>query len=228
VTLGYSVYRQRRDDGDHNSAQGYLLGVERRLSDATRVRAALSQHVRFPTIRQLYDADSGVAALEHETARNKEIGLSHRFGADTQVALTLFRNDVADYIEKDEVSGLFANFDHYRFTGVEVDAQTRVSTTLRLRGSYSYTESENLSSGAEVKELQYRPDHKVVLEALLDMGAGWRGQLSGTALNDQVHYSRSSPKQKAPVRNLFDDLYETSYGLPQPGRFLYVGVEYGI
>jgi len=253
ITLGYSAYRQDRDDGDDQRAHGYLIGIEHALTDATRLRAAISQHVRFPTIRQLYDASSGDASLDRELARNKEIGISHRFSPDADVALTVFRNDVDNYIEKDENTNLYANFDHYRFSGVEINGRVQVTRDFQLRGGYTYTESKNLSDEAEFETLQYRPNHKLSLEALYAFGAGWNAQVSAVALNDQVYFSRTAPTQKAELndiflvnfklaktlgqsgasvyvgaRNLFDENDETSYGLPQPGRFVYAGVEYGL
>ena len=253
LTAGYSRYHQGRESSGDSDANGYLLGAAYALSDVTSLRATASQHVRFPTISQLYDASSGNPGLKTETARNTEIGASHRFSATSSLSLALFRNEVHNYIEKDNFSNTYLNYDHYRFSGVEVSGDAALGDRLRLRASYTYQQSDNLSPGASFAQLQYRPRHKASVEADYDFGGGLQGNASLLSAARQYYYSRTTPLQQAQLNdytllnfklskrlgpsgaslylgasNLFDKNYETAYGLPQAGRFLYAGVEYAL
>ncbi len=253
VTAGYSHYRQTRDNDPGQNADGYLMGVAYAVSEATSLRIAASQHVRFPTISQLYDAASGNPGLKTETARNKEVGATHRLAADTQLSLAFFHNDVYNYIEKDTSTNKYLNFDHYRFMGLELGGETRFGDALRLRVSYTQQQSDNLSAGTPFMQLQYRPRHKVSLEADGSLGNGVTGYASLLSAADQYYYSRTTPLQQAQLNNytllnfkvskrlaeknvslylgannLLDRNYETAYGFPQAGRFVYAGLQYGL
>ena len=253
LTAGYSHYRQTRDGDPGQSADGYLLGIAYAVSEATSLRLASSQHVRFPTISQLYDATSGNAGLKTETARNKEVGATHRLAADTQISLALFHNDVYNYIEKDNGSNKYLNFDHYRFIGVELGGETKLGDALRLRANYTQQQSDNLSAGTGFMQLQYRPRHKASLEADYSFGYGITGNASLLSAADQYYYSRTTPLQQAKLNNytllgfkvskrladkntsvylgannLLDRNYETAYGFPQAGRFVYAGIDYAM
>jgi vitamin B12 transporter len=216
------------------------------------VRGAASKHVRFPDIRQLYDATSGVNSLKVETALNKELGVDHKFSPDLRAGMTVFQNDVQNFIEKDDTTGLFTNYDHYRFVGTELTGNWAASSALNLAGSYTYMRSSNLSSGASYEDLQYRPSNRTTFEGDYRFGDGWRLNLSAIFVNGQYYFSRTTPTQEATlknyrtvdvklskrlsktvstylgVKNLFDEDYSSSYALPAPGRFVFVGLDYQI
>ncbi len=251
LTAGLSHAWQVRDEGRRDDADGYLLGGYYDVSAATRLRASLSRHVRFPTIRQLYDPTSGNLALDPESARNAEIGAKHRLSAATSVGAVAFRDDVHNYIEQDRVTNQFMNYDRYVFRGVELTLHTRATRRLSLDLAYTHLLAQNLSAGADSVDLQYRPRDKASADAAYDFGGGLTGYGSVILVGDQAYFSRTTPAAEAQLPgyalldfklekripgthsalflgadNLFDKEYETSYGFPQAGRFIYAGVDY--
>ena len=119
-----------------------------------------------------------------------------------------------------------------------------------VRLGYSFLDSEDRSSGTQVDELEYRPEHKIALDGSYAWNLGLSAYASIMYLTDQYHYSDTDPvmqrklnsitvvdlklQQKlvwdqfyayAGVNNLFDKDYEESYGFPQAGRMVYVGLK---
>jgi outer membrane cobalamin receptor len=119
-----------------------------------------------------------------------------------------------------------------------------------LRAGYTYLDTEDKSQDTERDELQYRPKHTVTLEGKYTFPFGFSPYANIIYVADQVFYSRETPLQKRSlndfvlvnlkfdqmlfkgkadlyvgVDNLFDVDYETSYGFPQAGRFIYGGIQ---
>ena len=98
--------------------------------------------------------------------------------------------------------------------------------------------------------MQYRPGDKVTASAAYRFSWGTSIYASVMYLGDQYFYDKNQVEKKglgdytvvdlkvtqniyqdkwdvyAGVKNLFDENYEQSYGLPQAGRTIYGGVEY--
>lgn len=248
ITAGYRTQWQSPFGLTTQRADIAMLGARYDMGARTRLRAAAARRVRFPSIRQLYDAGTGDSTLAPERANTLELGIERSLGSRTAVGVTLFQNDVYDYIEVDEITRRSANFPHYRFRGVEVAAETAPWTLLQLRLGYAYLHARDLSPGAETTALQYRPRHRATLDATLRPGAGFTGSVSIHYAGGQQYFSRTLPLLGAAlpdytvvdsrwsrdfsrprvslylgVRNLLDRRYETSYGFPEPGRIWYGG-----
>jgi len=159
--------------------------------------------------------------------------------------------DVEDFIERNEATDLFENNDDSLLQGIELSGTASFADRLNVRASYSYLDSEDQTDSGR-DELQNRPRHIVVADADLDIGQGFAAHLKVRHVADQVFYSRRAPYIKAEgddftvvdtrlrwqawsklqfhvgVDNLFDENYEEEFGLPNPGRFLYGGLQWSL
>jgi outer membrane cobalamin receptor len=111
-------------------------------------------------------------------------------------------------------------------------------------------DSEEVDSQVGRDELQYRPKVKFTFAATYKARNGLQAHCEFLHIDRQNFYSKKAPFQKAelneinltnfrvskPIRydsmtlylgvdNLFDRNYETSYGVPAPGRFWYLGLQ---
>lgn len=249
LVAGYAHHWLDKDSGAGDDAGSLVVGAYYDLGNHMRARASFARKVRFPTIRQLYDEDGGNPDLQTERSFNYELGIERRFAGQSAVALTLYRRDVREYIERPTQGAQFENYDRYRFQGLELSAETRFRPDLFLRAGYSLMDTEDRSPGAAREELQYRPRHKFTLEGRKRFHFGLRPSLSILHIADQVFYSRREPVEQrqlndytlvdlrlaqslrqAPaeiylgVDNLLDEAYEEAYGFPQARRTLYGGI----
>jgi outer membrane cobalamin receptor len=249
--LGYSHNWLDKDEGDDNEGS-YLVGVYYDILEKTRIKASYARKIRFPSIRQLYDEEQGDPDLTSESSNNYEVGIEQGLPWNSKVSVTGFYIDVKDYIESiPNASGVdvFQNNDKYRFQGAELSAETRFLKNLMARVGYTYLYTKDKSSDTERTELQNRPRHTVTLEGKYSFNFGFSAYMNILYVADQVFYSRTTPLQRKElndyalvglkldqallknrlnlyvgVDNLFDVDYETSYGFPQAGRFIYGGV----
>jgi vitamin B12 transporter len=247
VVAGYSHHWQTKDIGSDVDKASYMGGVSYDLTDTTTVRASYARKIRFPDIKQLYDAGSGNADLVPEESKNYEAGITQRLFGDLTLDLAVFKNDVEQYIEKNDATDLYENYESYDFKGFEVYLFTPFLTTGTIGLGYSYLDTKDKSPGAQRDELQYRPEHKFTVDVgyTWDFGLSAHADLLHTA--DQYHYSDTFQKGKLKdytlinvkleqkvykdtlflflgVNNLTDENYEESYGLPQAGRTGYAGL----
>lgn len=253
MVLGYGHHWQNRSEGDDEDAYSYLIGMHYDPIPGTRLKASHSRKIRFASIKQLYDADSGNSDLEAEHTLHYELGVEQALPAETLFSVTGFINDAKDFIEKDEITDINENADEYLFHGFEVALENQAIDNLLVRMSYSYLESENRSSDSEIHQLQNRPRDRVTLETIYDLPWGMTAQASMLYVANQYSYAEDKSgvifQQRTPdytvvdlkltqsllaealelyigVNNLFDEDYETSYAFPQAGRNVYGGVEY--
>ena len=249
ITLGLGLHWQDLDSGRYDD-YSYLIGAYYDLFQGTRLRASHARKIRFPTIRDLYDIDSGNPDLTPEETLHYEAGLEQRLPAQTVVSLTGFTVDAYDFIEQNNLTQRSQNFDKYLFRGFEVSAENRFVENLFVRVSYTFLDAINRGSDSPVEELQYRPGDKVAAEGCYRFSWGTSLYASVVYSGDQVFYDKYSVLKShltgftvvdvkvsqsmvkntmdiyVGVRNLMDEDFEESYGLPQAGRTLYGGVAY--
>ncbi len=188
--------------------------------------------------------------MKTEKSLNYELGITHRFPWDIETDLVGFLNDVDDYIEKLTNATPYENLEEYRFMGIQLFLEKQFMETGSVRVGYTYMDSEDRSSGTQVDELEYRPEHKFTLDGRYAWNFGLSAYASFMYLGDQYHYSDSDPVLKrklnsyplvdvklqqkhvndrfyayAGANNLFDKDYEESYGFPQAGRMVYGGLK---
>ena len=250
IVLGYGHSWFEKQSGGGENDTNLLVGTRYDLSKDLILRGSFARKIRFPSIRQLYDADSGNPDLTAERSYNYELGIEKRLPRDTSIVLTLFRMDVAGYIEKIQPIDRFLNNDKYRFQGTELTAETRFFKNLFLRGGYSFLYTRDRSSQWDRNELQYRPEHKFSMEGKYSFENGLIIYINLMYVADQYYYSNTSPTLKRELNdyalvsikidkdlfndrlnlylgadNMLDKNYEESFSFPQAGRTVYGGAK---
>jgi len=250
VVAGYSHHWLDKDRGGDDNDYGLLAAAHWDVIDGTRLRVSAARNIRFPSTRQLYSPDEGNPDLTTERSVNYEAGVTQDIGASSSVSLTGFHIDVENYIEKNAPDEIFENNDNYRFQGLELTGETRVVKNLMLRTGYTFMDTRDKSPDTEKQELQYRPEHKITVEATYSFDWGFSLYADTITVLDQYFYSRTSPLQKARLddytvvnvkaeqvffddtlhvylafENLFDTSYEEAYGFPRAGRTVFGGIE---
>jgi vitamin B12 transporter len=249
LVLGYSYHWFKKDEGEDDSRPSFMVGAHYDPLQGTRIRASAARTVRFPSVQQLYDPQSGNLNLTTEKSNNYEVGVDQDLPFKSRVSLTGFQSNVKDYIEKDDATNLYENNQKYRFKGVEVSLENRLIEALYLKVGYTYMETKDLSTGTEVDQLQYRPRDKITFAVQYRLPFSLSVYADMLYMGKQYYYSKKSPLMKRQLddftvfdlkleqalwhdrvsvyvgaNNLFDANYEESYGLPQAGRTVYGGV----
>jgi len=248
LVVGYGHHFFDRDDADNNDFS-YLVGLTYDMSDATRFRLNHSRKIRFPSLKQLYGSGGNVD-LDTEVTMHYEAGVEQQVPLNGLLNVTGFLINAEDFIEKDE-SDINRNYQELRFMGVETDLQVYPVDELMLRLAVTYLDTEDRSNDSSKDDMQYRPKWIVTTEAKYRFSFGLTAYGSVQHIADQYFYDEVDGSQKkelnditvanvkfsqtllttgleiyAGVDNLFDKDYEESYGLPQPGRTIYGGIEY--
>ena len=200
----------------------------------------------------LYDLSQGNPNLLAEYAYTYEGGVERKLPRDSVVSLTGFHTIARNLIQNDQATSRNMNLAEVRFSGIEGTVSTRFVERFLLRASYAYLDSRDKSRAGRDQQ-QYTPGNKVTMEGKYDFDGGFTPYVSLLYVGNQYFYTKNNvtPVQKAKlndyalvnvklsqrlvnykatlyvgVDNLFDENYETSYGFPQAGRFLYGGVEF--
>ena len=249
LVLGYSYHWFKKDEGENDSRPSFMVGAHYDPLQGTRIRASAARTIRFPSVQQLYDPQSGNLNLTTEKSNNYEVGVDQDLPFKSKVSVTGFQSNIKDYIEKDDATNLYENNQKYRFKGVEVSLENRLIDALYLKVGYTYMETKDLSAGTEVDQLQYRPRDKVTFAVQYRLPFNLSVYADMLYLGKQYYYSKKSPLMKRQLddfavfdlkleqalwhervsvyvgaNNLFDATYEESYGIPQAGRTVYGGV----
>jgi len=251
LVAGYGHYLQSRDE--HNDDDYSLLaGASYDLTGDTRLKASFKRNIRFPALGDLYDPSQGNSQLAAERSYTYEGGVEQKFPGKSTISLTGFYTVAKNLIQNDQATNKNTNLAEVRFAGVELSAATQFVKGLLLRVSYNHLESEDRSRAGR-DQLQYTPGDKATLEGKYDFDCGFSPYFSLLYVGNQFFYTKNSitPVQKAQLNdyalanlklsqkilnnkatiyvgadNLFDENYETSYGLPRAGRYLYGGIEF--
>lgn len=251
MVFGYGHHFMDKDGGSNEDAGSYSAGLWYDVFDGTRLTASASRKVRFPSINQLYDtAKGGNPDLHKEISYQYQVGFDQALPKKTTFSVTAYHIDAKDFIEKSLDDTLYENFQKYRFKGVEVSVKNQMIENLMVRLAYSWLYSKDLSNSGR-DELQYRPKDKLSFESTYRFGFGLTAYASVLYVAGQYFYSKDDqPLLKKKLNdytvvdvnlrqhlvgglsmylgatNLFDENYEQSYGLPQPGRIIYGGLDY--
>lgn len=271
LVFGYARYYQERDDpagsgdidqgghilpatddSDHDNS--IMAGAYYDITHTTRLKTAFQRNVRFPSIRQLYDEDSGNPALKTERVYHYTAGIEQKLPGNIRLTIDGYRSIANDFIEKDSRrSEQFQNFDKYLFTGVELTADICTFRNLVLRTSYSFLHTKDKADTGR-DELQYRPEHRIAVEGRYNFDCGFTPYISLLYVANQFYYERGGNPWDPPAKaelddytvinlklnqklsrdkgmlylgadNIFDEDYQQSYGYPLSGRFIYGGIE---
>ena len=251
LVAGYGHYLQTRDESREDDYT-LLAGVSYDLFRETRVKASFKRNVRFPSLGDLYDISKGNPQLTSERSFTYETGLEQKLPENSSASLTGFYTIAENLIQNDQATSRNTNLAEIRFAGVELSATTHSIKNLMLRVSYSHLYSEDKSRAGRDQQ-QYTPGDKAALEGKYDFDSGFSSYASAEYVGNQYFYTKNNitPLQKAKlndytvvnlklsqklvnnratlylgVDNLLDENYETSYGVPHAGRFVYGGVEF--
>ncbi len=137
----------------------------------TKLRASYGKGFKAPTLFQLFAPDTGFGpvgnpALKPETSRGFEIGLDQTVWDERLlVGATYFRNDFKNLIDFAFGQG-YINRSFAESEGVEVYGEVTPFAFLTLRGTYTYTRTDDQNR----KRLLRRPSHKGSFDADLKLG----------------------------------------------------------
>ncbi len=251
VTAGLGWAGQSRVEGTREDGWSPMAGIQYAVSDNARLSLSAARKIRFPSIRQFYDSAQGNASLAAERSTNVDAGYEQQFGAYGGLTARVFNTNVENYIETNATTQVFENNQAYRFRGLELSWHATPVGGLTLDTSYSYLWTRDRSAHTEKQELQYRPTHKIAVNAGYRFKGGLTVQADGVWMAGAYYYSRKSPLVKAELpsslvadirlsqrlgrgisayaqaANLFDANYQQAYGYPQPGRTVMLGLTAG-
>jgi outer membrane cobalamin receptor len=251
LTAGYGHIWQNKSENRSNDFT-INTGVYYDIFRDTRLKAAFNRNVRFPSLGDLYDVGTGNPNLKTEISYTYEGGVEQKLPYNSSISVTAFHTKAKNLIQTDQATGLSENLAEVRFRGVEVAAMSQFMKGLLLRASYTYLDSKDKSRVGR-DEQQYTPKDKVTMEGKYDFDFGFTPYLSVLYVGNQYFYTKNSvtPVRKLGLNdyvlvnvklsqkilkdkvtlylgadNIFDKNYETSYGFPQAGRFIYGGLEF--
>lgn len=248
LLAGMAHHQLDKDGGNDESEQSARIVLSKALNQTTSVYGSLARKVDAPTIRELYEAEGGNDSLGFQRANHVEAGLNkHWQQADLNIAV--WHSKVYDFIERNNDTREFENRQELTLKGIDVTGEIRPTSKLTLRAGLGLLRARDDSSDAAASTLQYRPHNKVSIDADYRFSPAWT--LSGSVIHigEQAYFARGGssehrnldsyelvatklsynlPSQSGQVYvgvdNLFDEDYQTSYGFPQAGRFLYTGI----
>lgn len=248
LVLGAGYHWQDRED-DRKQDYSYVIGAHYDPLPQTRLKVSHARKIRFPSLKDLYDPNGGNPTLTPEISRHYETGIEQGLPIKTSASFTVFHDDIDDFIEKD-ANEISQNFEKYVFNGFEVSVVNKAIDNLVVRASYTFLDTKDKSTGSQRDELQYRPRDKYTLDAIYRFPWGTSLYASVMYLANQYYYDKDQvEKRRLPnftvvdlkisqslyqdrwnlyvgAKNLLDENYEQSYGLPQAGRLIYGGLEY--
>lgn len=180
-TTGFPIDYASRSDSSF-SPKGAV--VYKPFKDTT-LRGSLGRAFRAPTILELYrtvrdhggTTTAGNPDLKPETAVSWDIGIEQGLWSGARVKATYFENYIDDLIYSKSESATLktkVNAGEAESKGVEVEAEQRITSLLRLFANYTYTDTEikkNAAAPASVgKRITGIPEHMVNLGADFEYG----------------------------------------------------------
>jgi vitamin B12 transporter len=218
------------------SANTWLAAYGYQLTDAWRVSASASTGFNAPTFNDLYYPFGGNALLRPERLRSSEVAVQYA-AAGQVVRATVFDNRFTDLFGFDAFFNRI-NIGHARTKGVELTWAGRI-------GDYGITAgltSQDPKDQDTGQRLQRRAATLARLGISRDVGPWqWGGNLrtSGSrpdagvtlgsyAVLDLTASYRVTPRARVfgRIENATDRQYETVYGYRQPGRGVFVGLNW--
>jgi len=243
TTLGVRLDDHSRfgSQSTYRLASSYLV-----KPTGTRIKGSLGTGFKAPSLSQLYDPTYGNRELEPEKSIGWDFGVEQRLYLDwLSLELTYFDNSFRNMISYDPVTWQNINLRKTESHGVEVALGAKPTTEMSLRAGYTYTDTEDKSTG---KDLLRRPKNKLFCDLdyrLMDKAHVYLGLISVgkrydidnswpantvtlkryNLVNVALSYDVTEHFQlTARVDNLNDAHYEEVYGYGTTGRAGYAGV----
>lgn len=143
------------DEATWRAGASYYFG-----KTGTKLRSTYGTGFKSPTLYQLY-SKFGDKDLSPEKSKGWDAGIDQEFfKGRLKLSLTYFSLKTDDLILWDFGTYKYKNVDQAKSSGLEFSFKAMLTKWLGLDGSYTYTDSENDSTG---KELVYVPRNKATL-----------------------------------------------------------------
>ncbi|MGA1844743.1 MAG: TonB-dependent receptor plug domain-containing protein [bacterium] len=145
ATLGVRVddYKSFGTEETYRIASAYRVNTM-----GTRLKASYGTGFKAPSLYQLYSPLYGSPALEPEKSYGWDCGIEQGVWNDKVVTgITFFRNRFREMITFDWDTWKYENIQKARSQGIECMLSARPADDLTLKGSYTYTDTEDLSTG---------------------------------------------------------------------------------
>ncbi len=214
------------------------------FSDALRMTASYGTAFKAPTFNQLYYPGFGSATLRPELSRSMEAGLSGH-GSIGKWSVSAYQTDITDLIGFDAAYNP-VNIDSARLSGMEGQLATQVADT-EVNTTVTLQDPRQTSGTNNGKLLNRRATEAVRIELAHEYGA-WRVATSLYAEGRRFDDLANTPGKELPgyglldvragyrlarewllqgrVDNLLDKPYETAQYFNQPGRGVYLTLNY--
>lgn len=170
---------------DRHSTFGFAfspkVGVNIKPHKSTIIRGSYGRAFRAPSLSELYCPawvrippyfTIGNEDLDPETVDAVDMGVEQRIGSVAVVRATGFHNLGKNFIQlRLQPAGYeqYVNISRVRTAGLELESEISWSEYLHLRLSYTYTWSEDISTG---EPLEYVPEHMAGLSVQGNIPAG--------------------------------------------------------
>jgi len=247
AVAGVAYHKLDKANDSDESEQSARFVLSKAFGQDTSVYGSLSRKVDSPTIRQLYDEEGGNETLGFQKANHLELGLNQHWNS-VDLNIALYKTKVFDFIERN-TDRVFESRQELTLEGVDVTAAIQATNRLTIRAGIGLLNAKDESSDALSSTLQYRPKNKLTLDADYLINNNWSVAANLIHIGSQAYFNRDDESEhrefgsyqlvgtklsyRLPddsgqvyvgVDNLFDEDYQTSYGFPQAGRFLYTGI----
>ena len=270
--LRYDSFAGRKDsdlatgmrDTDYNSISP-KLNLSFKNDAATTTYISVNRLWRAPSMAEYYwwSKNYNMAAnwngaanpsfhqnIKPERGMNYEIGTEHRFNDRYTSKVTLYYQDISDYLNFQHAYPFFCyNIDQAKIWGAEWENSFKLSKASKIFLNYTNQHTEKAGVAASdamglSRELDYQPRHKIALSYLYD-AKPWQVRYTANYVSSQldgmyqqgatmhiggymVHniaVTRNLDEQRAVtlyIDNLFDKDYVEQYGYPMVGRLVSV------
>ncbi|HEX7183597.1 MAG TPA: TonB-dependent receptor [Thermoanaerobaculia bacterium] len=208
---------------------------------ATRLHGSYGTGFRAPSLNELYFPGFGNLDLRPETSRGFDLGVEQKLlGDKLRIDLTYFDNQFEDLIGFDFVTFQANNIAEAEASGVEALLYVTPGSRFDLTASYTYTDSENLTTGLQLPRrpknrgslfLAFRPIEPltgtlllIVVKDRIDSDASPLDDYERVDLSLSYDIgNRLTPYLR--IQNLLDEDYEEVRGFTSPGITPAIGVK---
>lgn len=182
LTIGgaYHFYRRTetpRDDlGTDNDAFDYMAGLAYSPIEYLDIFTAAAHKSSFPDLKTLYSSQ-GNPELESEYAINIDAGARTVNVPHFNIETTWFYSDITNLIGKQDTGNTFTyeNIDKAKIMGIETNMGLFFwKGILFFDAGYTYMQTEDNRDHRKLKSLDFRPEHKVVVDGRVNLPFGTR------------------------------------------------------
>jgi vitamin B12 transporter len=218
------------------------------VREGTKLRGSVGTGFKAPSLVQLYSS-YGNRNLEAESTTGFDVGIDQDLIKDTlSSSVTFFRNNYDDLITFNPSTYILENINASYTQGFEVGTNYDATTDLSFRLAYTYTDTENETTG---ESLLRRPRNKNSLTAVYAPNDRFRAQLQWRVYSSRFDNDFSTfPPERVSlagyglvdlavsykvydsvelfsrVDNLFDKEYQEVLGFGTMGAAAYAGVKF--